>query len=217
MDVEWWPLFGVRITTPRLELRAWTDDDADEYAQLLDDGLHPPGEMPFGVPFTDARRPVLQREACQFHWRTRANWQPDAWRLPFLVREHGRIVGQQDLAADQFALRKVVTTGSFLGLAHQDQGIGTEMRTAVLHLAFASLGAERAETEAFFDNPRSIAVTRKLGYEPNGDAVKVRRDQPSRSVQFALTRERWQAHRRDDIAITGLDAALAMFGAEPPA
>ena len=213
MDLEWWPLFGLRIRTPRIELRPLVDADIDEYAALLDGGLHPPDEMPFAVPFTDQPRPVLQREACQFHWGTRAGWRPDGWRLPFMVFEGGRMIGQQDLAADQFAVRRVVTTGSWLGLPHQGQGIGTEMRSAVLHLAFAGLGADRAETEAFADNARSIGVTTKVGYQANGERITVRRGRPTVSPQFVLTRERWEATRRDDIAIEGLDRAREMFGA----
>ena len=70
------------------------------------------------------------------------------------------MIGQQDIDADGFAVRRVVSTGSWLGRDHQGRGAGKEMRAAVLHLAFAELGAERAETAAFADNPASIPSPR---------------------------------------------------------
>ena len=87
------------------------------------------------------------------------------------------MIGQQDIDAEGFAVRKVVSTGSWLGRDHQGRGAGKEMRAAVLHLAFAGLGAERAETAAFADNPASMRVTESLGYEPNGEAVQDRTGQ----------------------------------------
>jgi len=59
-----------------------------------------------------------------------------------------------------------VSTGSWLGMRHQGKGFGTEMRAAILMLAFDHLGAKTARSSAFTDNPRSLAVSRRLGYEP---------------------------------------------------
>jgi RimJ/RimL family protein N-acetyltransferase len=84
----------------------------------------------------------------------------------------------------------------------------------MLHLAFAGLGAEFAETEAFEDNPASLGVTRKLGYEPCGDAIHVRRGRPARTLHFRMERSWWDANlRRDDITIHGLDPCLSLLGA----
>jgi len=44
-------------------------------------------------------------------------------------------------------------------LAHQGQGIGREMREAILHLAFAGLGAQEALSGAFEDNVSSLATS----------------------------------------------------------
>lgn len=48
------------------------------------------------------------------------------------------------------------------------RGLGTEMRSAILHLAFDGLDAREASSEAFADNEASNAVSRSLGYEPTG-------------------------------------------------
>jgi hypothetical protein len=42
------------------------------------------------------------------------------------------------------------------------------MRAAVLHLAFAGLGAAEAVSGAFDDNAPSLGVSEKLGYESDG-------------------------------------------------
>ncbi len=67
------------------------------------------------------------------------------------------------------------------------------MRAAILHLAFAGLGADSAFTSAWHDNAPSQGVTRSLGYEPNGWDIQMRRGEPDRMLHFVLTRERWQA------------------------
>jgi RimJ/RimL family protein N-acetyltransferase len=86
------------------------------------------------------------------------------------------------------------------------------MRQAILHLAFAGLGAERAETGAMEGNESSLAVTRKLGYRPNGDAVNVDGDDRRRELRFVLDRAAWEAHRRDDIDVVGVGPCLPLFG-----
>lgn len=86
------------------------------------------------------------------------------------------------------------------------------MRAAVLHLAFDGLGAERAETEACDDNPASLAVTRSLGDEPNGERSGVRRGHAVRYLRFSMARSAWAARRRDDLVVEGLDACRTMFG-----
>jgi hypothetical protein len=52
-------------------------------------------------------------------------------------------MGVQDLIANDFGTLREVSSGSFIGLKHQGHGIGKEMRAAVLHLAFAGLGADQ--------------------------------------------------------------------------
>jgi RimJ/RimL family protein N-acetyltransferase len=82
----------------------------------------------------------------------------------------------------------------------------------MLHLAFAGLGAHVAETSAWHDNDASLGVTRTLGYEVNGWALELRRARAERHLRFLLTRERWDEHRRADIAVVGLEACLPSFG-----
>ena len=106
----------------------------------------------------------------------RAGFGPEAFDLLFAVRVGGELVGTQGLHGRDFAVTRTVETGSWLGLAHQGRGIGTRMRQAVCAYAFDHLGAEEVTSGAFLDNPASLAVSRKVGYRPNGVVRLKRRD-----------------------------------------
>ena len=211
-----WPLFGLRLETPRLSLRYPTDDDLDALNAVAAQGIHDPAVMPFEIPWTDDPPDVRPRNSLQFWWALRANWKPTRWVLNLVVREGKTIVGVQDLLGAEFAVTRQVATGSWLGAAYQGRGVGKEMRAAVLHLAFASLGAERATSAAFEDNAASFKVSRALGYVENGDEIKVTRGQSRRAIRFILERKVWQKNRRDDIQIHGLEPCRAMFGLSTP-
>ena len=212
--VDHWPLFGLRVRTPRLELRYPNDDDISEIAQRsVTDGIHDPAWMPFGIEWTDVAAPLQQRLSMQFHWGLRANWKPDQWHCNLVVSSGGRIVGTQSAEATDFARLGEVTTGSFLVRTAQRQGLGTEMRAAILHLVFEGLGAEFALTAAWADNHPSLGVTRRLGYEATGAKRMLSRGTPREMLTFRLSRAAWEPNRRDDIVIEGLGPCLDMFGA----
>src|SRR3954465_5877478 len=102
-DTHPWPLFGLRITTPRLELRMPDDVDLAELLAAARAGIHPPGEMPFGVPWTDTLdEPGAQVRFFASHGGARAAVAAEGWRLPLVVLAGDRVVGTQELAADDF-------------------------------------------------------------------------------------------------------------------
>lgn len=207
MGHPYWPLFDVEVRTPRLTLRYVDDDLAVELAALAARGIHDPATMPFLTAWTDVEPPELERNSLQFWWRTRAATTANHWDLPFAVLAEGGVVGGSAVGADDFAVLRTVETGSWLGLAHQGRGLGTELRHAALHLGFAGFGAEHATTNAFADNAASLGVTRSLGYEPTGTRRVVRRGEPADLLEFRMTRAHWETIRRDDITLTGIDAA----------
>lgn len=209
---QWWPLAGLRLRTPRLELRLPTASDLDELAGLAAAGVHDPEMQPFEVPWTDAEPAERARSTLQYHWSQRAAWQPAKWSLIFVTVCDGTVVGAQGMSATDFAIVREVGTGSWLGQAHQGRGIGTEMRAAVLHLAFAGLGAAFATSGAFTDNLASQGVSRKLGYVHDGIERMVRRGQAATLVRLRLDRETWEATRTVPVEIIGLEPCLAMFG-----
>ena len=213
----YWPFFDLRVTTPSLELRYPDDADLMEIATLAAHGVHPPDQMPFAVPWTDVPPPEQQRNTLKHFWLARATLTPETWSLPLVAVRDGEIVGNQSVASQgDFRETKAVGTGSWVGQAHQGQGIGKEMRAAVLHLSFAGLGADVALSGAYIDNPASIAVSRALGYEDNGIHFGSRRGQPARQHMFRLERPAWDQRRRDDIVIEGLEPCLPLLGLGAP-
>ena len=213
-DTHPWPFFRLRITTPRLELRVPDDVDLSELFAAARAGIHPAGEMPFGVPWTDTLdEPGGPSSFFAYHWGVRAGIGPERWRLPFVVLAGDRVVGTQELAADDFAGSRSVNSGSWLTRSEQGKGFGVEMRAAVLELAFAGLGALEAQTSAWHDNPASQRVSLRLGYKHEGQMLLARRAEPTAHLRFRLTRERWQETRRDGIALHGLEPCLALLGA----
>jgi RimJ/RimL family protein N-acetyltransferase len=213
---SFWPLFDLVVRTRRLELRLPRESEFASFVQLADAGIHDPTTMPFFVPWTDLEPGTRARETAKWLWSHRANWSPDKWTFIAGVFVDGRPVGMQDIAAKHFRAVRSVETGSWLGRAHQGQGIGREMREAILHLAFAGLDAEEALSGAFEDNAASLATSRAVGYEENGEARGQRRDSSGRTVRFRMGRDAWEPRRRDDIDIIGLDACLDMFVGPPP-
>lgn len=212
MGLEHWPLFGLRVRTARLELRPPSDDDLFDLADAAATGIHDVGEMPFSVPWSEQAPGTLERGVLQHAWKVRAAWRAGDWHLALAVLVGTTVVGVQALFAVDFPVTRQVATGSWLARAWQGRGYGTEMRAAVLALAFDGLGAEHAVTGAFADNPRSLGVTRSLGYEPDGWDVRSRKGAPQRMLRFRLDRDGWEGSRRHDVTVTGLEPCLAMFG-----
>jgi RimJ/RimL family protein N-acetyltransferase len=210
---RYWPLFGLRIVTPRIEIRLPDDDDLVGLVDEIRAGVHDPSTMPFTIGWTDIPSPRRERESMQWFWRQRAEWSQDKWTFSGAVIVDGRPVGVQDLSAESFATLRIVRTGSWLGLRHQGKGIGKEMRAAILHLAFAGLGALEATSGAWHDNTRSMKVSEALGYEVNGSDLGLRRGRPERQIRLRLPRQAWERTRRDDIHLVGLEPCLELFGA----
>jgi RimJ/RimL family protein N-acetyltransferase len=211
MDATIWPFAALRICTPILELRYADDDDLVALAHLAAEGIHDPATMPFSMPWTRVESPELERRTLQHHWSQRASLSRDSWRLPFAVCADGDVLGIQAIEAQHFPVRRTVDTGSWLVRRAQGRGIGTETRAAILHFAFASLGAEEAYSGSFADNAASAAVSRHNGYEANGEEIVEREGQPARMLRWVLTRERWEPRRRDDVVVEGLEPCLPLL------
>jgi RimJ/RimL family protein N-acetyltransferase len=209
-----WPLFGLRIETPRLVLRLPTDGDFPGLLAAIDAGIHDPEVMPFQIPWTDMEPEVRQRGSVQHWWTQRATWTPAAWQAGFAVFLNDRPVGIQSVKGETFAVLREVSTGSWLTKSAQGQGLGKEMRAAVLQLAFAGLGAEVARSGAFLHNEASVGVSRALGYRENGRRRLAPRGAPQVMVDFELTRADWTARCSSwpQVRMSGLEPCLEMFG-----
>jgi RimJ/RimL family protein N-acetyltransferase len=209
---EPWPLRHLVLRTPRLELRPDDDGGLWQLVEVAHGGVHPPEEMPFETPWTDADPEYLGRGTLQFFWGQRAQLSPERWSIHFLVRRDGEVVGLQSLSGTEFRITRVVDTGSWLGLRFQRQGIGTEMRAAVLQFAFDQLGAEQARSSAFEDNPASLRVSQRLGYRADGSYRVARRGVAGRVNRLLLDRDHFV--RLDwTVQVDGLDGCRGLLGA----
>jgi RimJ/RimL family protein N-acetyltransferase len=214
---ELWPLFRLRLRTGDLELRVPTDDEAAQLAELTREPIHPPERMPFFVPWTDEPEEKRVRSTLQWHWRNRAEWTPDEWRLELVTFRGAQVVGTQGLHGKKFGVVREAETGSWVGRRFQGQGIGTAMRQAVLHLAFLGLGARAARSGAFTDNAASLRVSERLGYRPDGTETLDRRGEPATLTRLVLPRESWEAASPGwpPVTMEGLDGCREMFGLPP--
>jgi RimJ/RimL family protein N-acetyltransferase len=211
-DQHPWSLFDLRIWTERLELRLPTDDDLLEMLDRAQSGIHDPGEMPFGMAWTDQPSPWFERSFVQFHWSSRANWSPGKWSLDLGVWADGRLVGTQGMGAENFAVLRSVSTGSWLAREFQGQGIGKEMRSAVLGFAFDTLGAAWATSGSFIDNPASAAVSRALGYDEDGIEVLAPRGEAKELVRWRISADQWHSRERPHVEVAGMDRNWDLFG-----
>jgi RimJ/RimL family protein N-acetyltransferase len=206
------PLYELRLRTPRLELRLGTRDELVEVHELARQGIHPPDEMPFENPWTDRSGDADFVEQCvAFHEDALREWRPDSWAFNPLVFLAGRPIGSQGMRAEGFPSRREVDTGSWLGKAFQGQGLGTEMRAAMLELAFRGLGARAASSGSIFGNESSKRVSEKLGYRIVGTSTLAPRGEPVEKYDFRIEREEWRCPF--DVTLEGIEPCLRLFGA----
>ena len=209
---EPWPLRHLVLRTPRLELRPDDDAGLNELVEEAYLGVHPPEQMPFLVPWTDAEPAHLGRRTLQWYWSRRAAFAPENWTINFLVRLDGRVIGTQGLTGTGFAILREVETGSWIGMRHQGRGIGTEMRAAALAFAFDHLDAVQARSAAFSDNHASLRVSERLGYRRDGTMTVLRRGRSTDDVRVLVTRAEFV--RPDwNLQVEGLDACRPLLGA----
>ncbi|MBY0442801.1 MAG: GNAT family N-acetyltransferase [Mycobacteriaceae bacterium] len=207
-----WPLFQLRIKTARLALQLPTEELCDQLVDAALDGVHPPDLMPFAVPWTRAPRAELLYHTLSYLWHELASFSRDRWSLPLAVVVNGTAIGVQTLTATDFPTTGEVESGSWLGLRHQKQHYGTEMRMAALHFAFSELGAQVATSVSFVDNPASIAISRGIGYHEFAADQMLREGVVVERRHFRLTRADWQRHRTIDVQVDGFDDCRALFG-----
>ena len=204
-----WPFVDLRIRSGRVLLRGLTDADLPALLAALPDDLEmdPRNDRLRSLSPDEDRRRQLVAEI----WKHRGTWSPESWCLDLAVEVEDRVVGVQALEGDQFRLLRTVDSFSWLAKDVRGRGLATEMRTAVLALAFDHLGAEVAVSSAVTDNAPSLAVSYRLGYVDNGLSRTNTPTGPRDLQHVRLTREVWRASDRT-ADVTGLDPCLPWFG-----
>ena len=211
MTHRYWPLFDLRLAAPDLDLRAMTEADLDPIADLLpDDVEQDPAAQTYDVGDARTGRGIVSHQS---YWRAYGTWRPGAWRLNFVVRAAGEIIGVQELEGNDFPALRTVDTSSFLVPAARGRGYGQQMRGAVLALAFGPLEAQAAITSTWHDNHASLGVSRALGYRPNGESLQARGDRADVMQHMRLLRADWLASgRAGQVRISGFEDCWPLFG-----
>jgi RimJ/RimL family protein N-acetyltransferase len=206
------PLQSIRICTPRLELRLGDRQEVTTLAGVAANGVHPPEDMPFAVAWTDATaEPGFATDFVAHHEEALSEWRLDDWALVLIVFFEQAPVGAQAVRAKRFAAERVVDTGSWLGMAWQGRGLGTEMRSAALELAFGPLQAVAARSGWLESGgARSAGVSAKLGYREVGTHVVSPRGVPVVHHDLRLERSDWIS--RVPIVLEGVEPCLPLFG-----
>lgn len=171
---EIFPPLGLRITRGPLELRGIGDEEMLALLRVVQGGIHAPERMPFLFPWTDASPQDLPFKYLQWWARGMATWSREAWALDLCALWEGEVVGVQGVATSDFLTFRYGETGSWLGSGFQGRGIGTAMRQALCAFLFDHLDFAEITSAAFVDNAASNAVSRKVGYRPNGTVRKLR-------------------------------------------
>ncbi|WP_210648645.1 GNAT family N-acetyltransferase [Nocardioides sp. SYSU D00065] len=206
------PPLGLTIEAGPLVLRGISDDVLAELCDLAVGGIHDPAVMPFSVPWTDAPPEQLARNTAAYHWRARAEFRPDAWGLHLAVFHDGQLVGTQAFETSDYLVTRTGETGSWLGRQFHGRGIGTAMRQVVCAFAFDHLGAAAVTSGAFLDNPASLAVSRKLGYRPNGIRRLKRREGELALNQALLLEPQDLVRGPHPLRVSGLAALREAIG-----
>jgi len=211
MAHPYWPVWDLRLTVRELELRPMTEADLLPLAELLPDDveLDPAATRYPGLSEHVGRRVI----GFQHYWRSYGTWRPEHWRLAFCVRADGELVGVQELEGEDFPRLRTVDSASHLVVPARGRGIGQQMRRAVLALAFGPLQAQAAISSAWHDNYASLAVSRALGYRPNGESSHQRGDGVDTMLHLRLRRTDWLAGGgAEGVLIEGVEACRPYFG-----
>lgn len=211
--VEIFPPLGLRVRAGSLELRGIGEEEVLSLLTVVQGGIHPPEQMPFAFPWTDASPDDLPLNYLQWWWRGMALWSPDAWSLDLCVLWEGEVVGVQGVATKDFLTVRSGETGSWLGQRFQGQGIGTLMRRTLCTLLFDHLDFAFVTSAAFTDNAASLRVSEKVGFRGTGEDQQVRRGESASMKRLLLTREKFTGV--PDMEVEGVEALRRFIGLSP--
>jgi RimJ/RimL family protein N-acetyltransferase len=212
---ELWPPSGLRVVSGDLELRYLDEDLLFQLAVVGGEGIHDPGAMPFTFPWSRGSAVEVGRSILAYQWSAASRIAPASWAIELAVVRGGEVLGVQSLTATDFLVTRTAESGSWLGRRHQGAGVGTRARLMILELLFAGFDARTATTSAWQDNGPSNAVTRKIGYRPNGTMTLEREGKAADDVRYRLDRDDWAARPealRPEVTLHGVGPVREMLG-----
>lgn len=166
------PSLAIRLTTPRLILRAPRTSDIGELRRLLRSNhahlkpwnpLPRPGEDPSSI--TEVSNQIL---------RQRREWKSGR-SFTFMLSaksDPSRFIGKIALSGIMRGAMHGAYLGYWMDAEHQGKGLCTEAIGAVLDFAFGPAELHRVQAAIMPRNARSLRVIEKLGFRREGFAER---------------------------------------------
>jgi len=184
----------MKLTTPRLILRALRKSDAAYIAKYIGDREISRNLLVVPHPYTlkDARE-FLARCAEKARQRKRDNY---IFALELKSERH--YIGQIGIREIN-DFNGTATLGYWLGRPYHRQGLMSEALAAILKFAFSKLKLRRLNVTAFAENRASNALIKKIGFTHEGFARKSARDRATDTIHdehcYGLLKTDWLKHR----------------------
>jgi RimJ/RimL family protein N-acetyltransferase len=181
---------AITLSTARLLLRPWRDDDVDAFAGMFDD----PAVMEFLGPPADraAIEAIVGRVRAHFDRHGFGWWAAE-------LKETQAFIGFVGLSHIPFEAHftPAVEVGWRLASAYWGQGYAAEGARATLEAAFTRLGLSEIVSITVPANTRSRRVMERIGmtHDPNGDFDHPRLaegDPLRRHVLYRISQAQWQ-------------------------
>ena len=177
----------VVLTTPRLILRTWREDDLPHYAALNAD---PEVVKYLGGPLTREHSDSIAQ------WAQHVYETEGIGLLAVERREDGAFLGMCGLH-HQYSVPDEVEVAWRLAHEHWGHGYATEAATAWLDHGFDTLGFPKIISITDPPNTRSLAVMRRLGMTFEREAQIEDEGEVFDAVIHSITAERWRARRAE--------------------
>jgi RimJ/RimL family protein N-acetyltransferase len=183
----------VALTTPRLVLRTFRQDDLPQYAALNADlevmrylgGVALPREESDAI--AEYANEVYAEQGIGL--------------LAIERRSDGRFLGMCGVAFEDW-YPDDVQLGWRLAREHWGHGYATEAAVAWIGHALGPLGYPRVLAVTDVPNARSRAVMERVGMTLDHEADLVIEGEPLRAVVYAMTKQRWQSVGASDTTVT---------------
>ena len=160
-----------QMETERLILRQITDSTSDgrDSLEFINDysvyrfwGLYDEGRD------TNGRRRPKKKIKLDYHYKATMKEYHAGRELTWLLelKETGKVIGE--IVLYDFRLQKQADIGYRINKKFWGQGFASEAGQAVVHFGFENLELDRLQIRCFRDNPGSIRIAEKLGFQKEG-------------------------------------------------
>lgn len=187
--IKSFPIYSLRVITPRLTLRVARLEELDQLATSSKDNvLIEETKHFFDVDWTSLDSPEYEQNFFCHNLYNLSQWKKDDWTLNLTIFYKHIPIGSISIKGDDFSNRKELATGSWILKNYRGRGLGSEARAGALAFGFNKLEAETFVSDAHKDNIKSERVSSSLGYKQNGLRTA---HEPLDLKRYLLIKEDW--------------------------